>query len=204
MVLKTQSVTGATFSISYAISYSPEPSYGQYTITVADPNLAGAYVRHFTVAVPSPLVVAGTAVVSPVALSYSDLRKMTQVQQKFSSIDDSQAFRVYATQGVKLADILAKAIYVGTPASYTFVGSDGFSFKLSKQEVDASRYYFTSATATTGTPVDAVVGLFYNGSGDSSNMTTNGCLRDFFGQQTVTENIMGSYVKNLVEIDANL
>lgn len=147
----------------------------------------------------STLLISGACVDKPTTIKYSDFKT---IQQKISTIDDYGTYKVYATEGVKLSDILDKVTVKSKIDGYKFVGSDGAYRCVTKKELDETRYYFQSKTSQEGkVQVEPVIALSCNTSGDLTKMDSKGMPRDFYGQVTSDENSVGHFVKGLVEID---
>jgi uncharacterized protein YjdB len=193
-------LTGEQYSMSdgsITINAGVFTGGGDYSVVVSANGYNDAtVVQHIAL----PLLIGGAGVTATVTV---DLSKMDTVQQIFSSLNCmSGKYNVYGTRGVKLSEILGNAALAGNgPYQLKFIGSDGFTSYADMDDLmNGNRYYFLSDKSSGGSVVP-VIALAYNGGANYDSMTAQDCPRNFFGQSFADENVMGSWVKDLKEID---
>jgi len=189
-------------------------------------------------ALPGPAGAAGTPATSltvklndntVATYSISDLEKMTQVTQGYSSIDSMPAPCMTAAQGARVTDILTKAgIDVNSVQNITFKSTDGYTTSLTKQYLlSTTRYYYPNLTnywdtvnkCTYGSALDgrvqvdpilALVSYYkrFDPAPEFNLMDNANALRLCFGQDPnnineVTSNRFAKWV-NEIDVDGNL
>jgi hypothetical protein len=129
-------------------------------VSVAATNTVGDKTTTLTITVNDNGNIATAAV-----LSINDLKGMTLVRNIYSTVNNSTTLYFYATEGVLLTDILARAgISLDNVSKFGFTATDDYSRTLTREYLlDTERYFYpdlaNSFSTQGGVPVQPVLAL---------------------------------------------
>lgn len=191
---------------------------GTYTILVGE-SLPNAITGTFVVKlkddgqIPAEdiiLTITGNGVTTEVEFTLSQLEKMQQYRQKYSTINTFPTKKFYLAEGVRLNTLLQKAGIKDEARLITFKAKDGFTKKLTREQLDAVRYYYPGLKenheyfgyipgSTAGAKEVAMMLALKSveGSDNPSHMSSHEAPLLVMGQEWITEQTNEVFVKNV-------
>lgn len=143
-------IVGGNFETSFMLNSSAK--VGTYTIIIVGEGLPSAITSTFIVREngeeePSDdivLTIAGDGIDNKLELTLSELQEMEPYYHEYSTINTWPTKHLYLAEGVRLSELLLKAGINDDAKLITFVARDGFTKTLTREQLEAPRYYYPS------------------------------------------------------------